>query len=133
MAELTLSHEDVQELLVVLNVALYDANEMIRRSHDITEIDAYKERREAIRRWIHRLTQQSGSAEFDHNTHLFTEGDLYVQEIKTGIFTIHQYDGESWEQLGAGHSEQDIQMLTASMQFLGESPDKRQYWHPTGE
>jgi hypothetical protein len=34
MAELTLSQEDINELLVVLNIALYDTTEMIRLSHD---------------------------------------------------------------------------------------------------
>jgi hypothetical protein len=61
MAELTLTQEDIRELLVVLNVALYDSTEMIRLSHDTEEIDAYKKHRETLRKWITRLSKQIGS------------------------------------------------------------------------
>ena len=58
-------------------------------------------------------------------------GDIYIVEVRTGVFTIHRYDGESWDQLGAGHTEQDIQTLVASMEFLGEGKGKRRYYRPT--
>ncbi len=60
------------------------------------------------------------------------DGDLYIQEVRTGHFTIHRYSFQSWEQLGAGHSEQDIQVMTAPMQFLWESEGHRRYYRPTG-
>ena len=44
MAELTLSQEDIQELLSVLHVALYDAETTKRISRDLEEIDAIEER-----------------------------------------------------------------------------------------
>ena len=70
-------------------------------------------------------------AEFDQETYQPQEGDLYIQEVRAGRFTIHRYDGEIWEQLGAGHSEQDIKTLVAPMTFLSESRSKRQYYRPT--
>lgn len=45
------------EILTLLNVALYDANEMIRKSQDTEEIAAYKDHRALLRKWIHRLSQ----------------------------------------------------------------------------
>jgi hypothetical protein len=70
-------------------------------------------------------------AEFDQNTYQPQEGDLYIQEVRDGRFTIHRYDGQTWEQLGAGYSEQDIKTLIAPMAFLGESKGKRQYYRPS--
>jgi hypothetical protein len=61
MAELTLSQEDIQELLSVLHVALYDAETTKRISRDLEEIDAIEEHRELLRKWIRRLSQQLGS------------------------------------------------------------------------
>jgi hypothetical protein len=61
MAALNLNHEEITELLVVLNTALYDTNEMIRLSHDTEEIDAYKEHRARIRKWITRLSKLIGN------------------------------------------------------------------------
>ncbi len=57
---MNLSNEDIRELLVILNVALYDTQALMDQSHDTQEIDAYKEHRESIRKWIHRLSQQVG-------------------------------------------------------------------------
>src|SRR6266851_3630328 len=60
------------------------------------------------------------------------DGDLYIQEVRAGRFTIHRYSFQSWEQLGAGYSEQDIQVMTAPMQFLWVSEGHRRYYRPTG-
>ncbi len=57
---MNLSNEDIRELLVILNVALYDTQALMNQSHDTQENDAYKEHRESIRTWIHRLSQQVG-------------------------------------------------------------------------
>ena len=61
MPELTLTQEDINELLVVLNVALYDAQALQRQSHDAEEVQAYKDHQASVRKWIHRLSQQVGS------------------------------------------------------------------------
>ena len=67
-------------------------------------------------------------AAFDQEEYQPTAGDISIQEVRTGRFTIHRYDGQNWQQLGAGHREQDILALVAPMEFLGESKGKRQYW-----
>ncbi len=51
------SNEELNELLVVLNVALEDANTASHRSHDMQEVDAYKQHKKSIRKWIHRFSQ----------------------------------------------------------------------------
>ena len=56
MPEITFTNEELNELLVVLNVALHDTTEMIRLSHDTEEIDAYKEHQQNIRKWIRRFS-----------------------------------------------------------------------------
>jgi|GraSoi_2013_60cm_1033757.scaffolds.fasta_scaffold06908_1 hypothetical protein len=71
-------------------------------------------------------------ADFDQNTYQPIAGDMYILEIRSGRFIIHRYDGQIWQQLGAGHSKEDIQALIAPMQFLGKSKGKRRYYRPTG-
>jgi hypothetical protein len=61
MAELTLSQEDIEELLTVLKVALSDSETAKRISRDLEMIDAIEEQRKRIRRWIQRLSQQIDS------------------------------------------------------------------------
>jgi hypothetical protein len=61
MAELTLSQEDIEELLSVLNAALLDTETAKRISRDLEMIDTIEEQRKRITRWIHRLSQQIGS------------------------------------------------------------------------
>jgi hypothetical protein len=58
MAELTLSQEDMQELLTLPNFALYDSETAKRISRDLEMIDAIEEHRESLRKWIHKLSQQ---------------------------------------------------------------------------
>ncbi len=70
-------------------------------------------------------------AAFDQEEYQPTAGDIYIQEVRTGRFTIHRYDGQNWQPLGAGHREQDILALVASMEFLGEGKGKRQYYRPS--
>src|SRR5258708_20102247 len=60
------------------------------------------------------------------------EGDLYILEVHAGRYIIRRYDGQNWEQLGGGHSEQYLQTLTAPMQLLWESEGHRRYYRPTG-
>ena len=60
-------------------------------------------------------------------------GDIYIQEVRAGRFTIHRYDGQNWQQLGGSFSEQEIKALVAPMQFLFESKGFRRYYRPTGE
>jgi hypothetical protein len=76
--------------------------------------------------------KQSGqlSATFDQEAYQPQEGDIYIIEVRLERYTIHRWDGESWQQLGAGHSEQDILALVAPMQFLGESKGHRLYYRP---
>lgn len=69
-------------------------------------------------------------AEFNQDTYQPVEGDIYTLEVRAGRWVIHRYDGESWEQLGAGHSEQDIKTLIVPMQLLGESKGFRRYYRP---
>lgn len=54
--EIIFSNEELNELLVVLNVALEDANTASHRSRDMQEIDAYKQHKQLIRKWIHRFS-----------------------------------------------------------------------------
>ena len=63
IAALTLSQEDIQELLTLLNAALYDSETIKRISRDLEEVDAIEKHRKRIRKWIHRLSQQIGSEE----------------------------------------------------------------------
>lgn len=55
---MNLTQEDIRELLVVLNRALYDTEALIGQSHDPEEAKAYREHRAIIRRWIHRLSME---------------------------------------------------------------------------
>ena len=71
-------------------------------------------------------------ADFHQDTYQPMDGDLYIQEVRAGRFTIYRYSFQSWEQLGAGHSEQDIKAMIAPMQLLGESVGHRRYYRPTG-
>jgi hypothetical protein len=59
-------------------------------------------------------------------------GDIYVLEVRTGRFTVHRYDGQSWEQTAA-LSEPEVHQLTAPMEFVYESRDKRRYYRPALE
>lgn len=59
-------------------------------------------------------------------------GDIYLQEVRTGRFTVHRYDGQGWEQIAA-LSEQEARQLTARMEFVYESRGKRQYYRPALE
>lgn len=63
MEDVTLSQEDVAELLTILNVSLYDAETIKRISRDLEEVDTIEEHRNRIRKWIHRLSQHIGSGE----------------------------------------------------------------------
>ena len=61
------------------------------------------------------------------------EGDIYTLAVHEGRYIIRRYDGVNWEQLGGGHSEQDIAALVAPMQFVGESKGHRWYYRPYAE
>jgi hypothetical protein len=61
MTEMNLSNGDIGELLVVLNIALSDANEAIRHASDSETIHTLNNHQELIRKWITRLSQQIGS------------------------------------------------------------------------
>lgn len=61
IAELTLTPEDIQELLTLLNAAMYDSETAKRISRDLEMIDPIEEHRKSLRKWIHRLSQQIGS------------------------------------------------------------------------
>jgi hypothetical protein len=63
MEDVTLSQEDVAELLTVLNVALYDSETAKRISRDLEMLDTIEEHRKSLRKWIHRLSQQTGNGE----------------------------------------------------------------------
>jgi hypothetical protein len=70
MEELTLSQEDIQELLAILNVALYDAETSKRISRDLEMIDTIEDHRENIRKWITRLIKQIESFHVpEHDPH----------------------------------------------------------------
>ena len=56
MAELTLSQEDIQELLTTLNMALADTETAKRISRDLEMIDTLEEQRQRLRKWIHRFS-----------------------------------------------------------------------------
>ena len=59
------TNEELNELLVVLNVALEDANTASHRSRDMQEIEAYTEHKKMIRKWIHRFSQLVKDASHD--------------------------------------------------------------------
>ncbi len=64
MAALNLSNDEITELLVILNNALGEVNEQLSHEYVIPLArEAAEVRREAIRKWIHRLSQQIGSKE----------------------------------------------------------------------
>ncbi len=73
MATLTLNDADIQELLVILNISLYDVGEMIQLSQDTPDQNTLNEHRELIRRWIHRL----GQVEFEQES----EAERYNREM----------------------------------------------------
>jgi hypothetical protein len=58
------------------------------------------------------------------------DGDLYLQEVRSGRFTIHRYSNGTWEQWAA-LSAQDAQVLVAPMQPLGRTQSMRLYYRPT--
>jgi hypothetical protein len=63
MAELTLSQEDIEDLLTTLNVALSDSKAAKSISRDLEMIDAIEEQRKRLTRWIQRLSQSVDSDE----------------------------------------------------------------------
>src|SRR5260370_15619682 len=64
MATLNLSNDEITELLVVLNNALAEVNEQLSHEYVIPLArEAAEARRDTIRKWIHRLSQQVGSEE----------------------------------------------------------------------
>jgi len=58
---MNLNDEDIRELLLILNIALYDADVAIGQSHDLEEVQAYKEHQATIRKWIAQFSKQIGS------------------------------------------------------------------------
>ena len=59
MATLNLTENDIRELLVILNNALGEVNEQLSHEYVIPAArESAEARRETIRKWIHRLTQQ---------------------------------------------------------------------------
>lgn len=56
MKELLVSQQDIDQLLVILQVALQDAEMSMHQSHDVDEVAALREHQETIRLWIGRLT-----------------------------------------------------------------------------
>ena len=62
MAILNLSENDFRELLTILNRALDDVDEHLLQEYVIPVArEVASARRETIRKWIHRLSQQVGS------------------------------------------------------------------------
>ena len=61
MPETIFSTEELNELLAVLNIALYDADVAIDQSHDTQEVEAYRQHKQTVRKWIHRFSQLVGS------------------------------------------------------------------------
>jgi len=57
MAILDLSNKDLAELQAILNHSLLDINEQIRQAPDDETLTTFKERRELVEKWIHRLSQ----------------------------------------------------------------------------
>lgn len=57
------------------------------------------------------------------------EGDIYIQEVRAGRFTIHRFDGEHWSQMTT-IDEQERQALISVMQFLGSGKGRRRYHRP---
>ena len=51
------SNEDLTELLTILNIALGDADVAIAHSHDTQELDAYKQHKQMLRKWIRRFSR----------------------------------------------------------------------------
>ena len=64
MATVNLSNEEITELLVILNNALGEVNEQLSHEYVLPIArEAAEARRDTIRKWIHRLSQQIGSEE----------------------------------------------------------------------
>ena len=57
MATLNLNHEDITELLIILNGALTDVNAQIHSSPVNETRKTLEEHREYIRKWINRLSR----------------------------------------------------------------------------
>lgn len=54
--ELLVTQQEIDELLIILQVALQDAEVAMHQSHDVEEVAALRKHQTTIRLWIGRLT-----------------------------------------------------------------------------
>jgi hypothetical protein len=57
------------------------------------------------------------------------QGDVYIQEVKAGRFTIHRFYNGEWAQWAA-LSAQEAQLLVDPMHPLGRTQSMRLYYRP---
>jgi hypothetical protein len=55
---MNITGEEMQDLLILLQVAYSDATEMQNKSHDHEEIEAYEDHKRELNTWITRLRKE---------------------------------------------------------------------------
>jgi hypothetical protein len=57
MKEILISDSELEELVLILQMSLYDADVAINQSHDIEEIDALRKHKKTVNKWLDRFLQ----------------------------------------------------------------------------
>ncbi len=57
MQEILFSDAELDELILILQMSDYDADIAIDQSHDIEEIDALREHKKTVMKWLNRFQQ----------------------------------------------------------------------------
>jgi hypothetical protein len=57
MNELLFSDGDLDELILILQMSLYDADTAINQSHDVEEVDALRMHKRTANKWLKRFEQ----------------------------------------------------------------------------
>lgn len=60
MKDVRLSEAELTELVEILQIASWDADTAIKQSHDMEEVQALRELKQKIQRWIKRFRAAGG-------------------------------------------------------------------------
>ena len=57
MKEILVSDNDLEELILIMQMSAYDADVALGQSHDIEEVDALRNHKKTVNKWLYRLQQ----------------------------------------------------------------------------
>lgn len=55
MKEIVVSDSDLDELILILQMSGYDADVALKQSHDIEEVDALRNHKKTVNKWLNRF------------------------------------------------------------------------------